>query len=49
MAYPEADILVLGKEGIVKTDYKVTEHYLVMKSFINNPEGMLHQLLATPA
>lgn len=48
MAYPEADILVLGEDGIVKTDYKETDHYRVMKSFINNPEGMLRHLLAPP-
>ncbi|MFK7890664.1 MAG: AAA family ATPase, partial [Granulosicoccus sp.] len=41
MAYPEADILVLGEDGIVKTDYKETEHFQVMKNFISNPEGML--------
>lgn len=45
MAYPDADILVLGENGIVKTEYKETEHYTVMKSFISNPEGMLKQLL----
>lgn len=45
MGYPDADILVLGEEGIVKTDYKETEHFRVMKSFINNPEGMLRELL----
>ncbi len=48
MAFPDADILVLGEEGIVKTDYKDTEHYQITKSFINNPDGMLQQLLASP-
>lgn len=48
MAYPEADILVLSEDGIVKTGYKETEHYRVMKSFMSNPEGMLQQLLASP-
>lgn len=47
MAYPEADILVLGENGIVKTDYEETEHYQVMKSFIGNRERMLRQLLAS--
>ncbi|MFK7859970.1 MAG: AAA family ATPase [Granulosicoccus sp.] len=48
MAYPDADILVLGDDGIVKTDYKETDHYRVMKSFMNNPEGMVRQLLEPP-
>jgi len=46
MAYPEADILVLGENGIEKTHYEETEHYQVMKSFINNRDGMLKELLA---
>lgn len=45
MAYPDAEILVLGEEGIVSTEYKDTEHFQVMKSFINNPESMIRQLL----
>lgn len=39
MAYPEADILVLGNDGIKKTAYEDTEYYQVMKNFINNREG----------
>jgi len=46
MAYPDADILVLGENGIEKANYEETEHYQVMKSFINNRGGMLKQLLA---
>ncbi len=46
MAYPEADILVLGEDGIVKTGYEDTEHYRLTKQFINNREAMLHRLLA---
>ena len=45
MAYPEADILVLGDEGLKKTAYEDTEHFQVMKSFIDNREGMLKHLL----
>jgi len=47
MAYPEADILVLGENGLEKAVYEDTEHYQVMKSFINNREGMLRELLAS--
>jgi len=45
MAYPDAEILVLGEKGLVKTAYEDTEHYHVMKSFMNNHEGMLRELL----
>lgn len=45
MAYPEADILVLGDDGMVKTAYEETEHYQVMKSFLGNRERMLRELL----
>ena len=45
MAYPDAEILVLGEKGLVKTAYEDTEHYQVMKSFMNNHEGMLRELL----
>ena len=47
MAYPEADILVLGENGITRTDYEDTEHYQVTKSFLANREGMLRQLFAS--
>ena len=45
MAYPEADILVLGDEGLQKTEYEDTEHFQVTKSFIDNHKGMLDRLL----
>ena len=48
MAYPEADILVLGEKGLEKTEYEETEHYQVMKSFLTNREGMLNELLTSP-
>lgn len=46
MAYPEADIMVLNDDGIFKTDYEETEHYQIMKSFLDNRKRMLRQLLA---
>ena len=49
MAYPDADILVLDETGIMKTEYTDTEHFRVMKSFINNPDGMLKELLNSPS
>ena len=47
MAYPEADILVLGENGLEKTAYEDTEHYQVTKSFMVNRERMLRQLLSS--
>ncbi|MFK8079074.1 MAG: AAA family ATPase [Granulosicoccus sp.] len=47
MAYPEADILVLGDNGIARTEYRDTEHFQLMKHFMNNPEGMVEQLLGS--
>jgi len=44
LAYPEADIYEI-KEGIRKVSYEETEHYKVMRDFINNREKMLRILL----
>ena len=45
MAYPDADIHVLGDSGIEKTNYKDTEHYQITRSFVNDPDGLLKKLL----
>lgn len=45
ITFPDAEILELSKDGIRKTDYKDTEHYKISKSFLENPEKMLHYLL----
>lgn len=47
MAFPDAEIFEFTENGIAKTDYKNTEHYKVTKSFLENPERMLHYLLNT--
>lgn len=44
MAYPNSEILTFSEKGLVKTPYKETEHYLVTKRFLNNPQGMLQEL-----
>lgn len=44
MAFPNAEIFELSKRGIRKTDYKDTEHYLITKRFLDNPEKMMHYL-----
>lgn len=45
MAYPRAEIYQLSDEGIERADYKNTEHYIVTKQFLDNPERMLKYLL----
>lgn len=44
MAYPDAVIYEI-KQDIRKVEYKETEHYQIMKVFINNFEGMLDILI----
>lgn len=46
MAYPDSTIIQLTPQGLCQTDYRQTEHYLVMKEFANNHEKMLEILLA---
>lgn len=46
MAYPGAYIYVLSKdEGICRTPYEQTEHYIVTREFLNHPEKMIQYLL----
>jgi predicted ATPase len=47
MAYPDAWIYALGAEGIRKTPYTETEHYLITRRFLGNPERSLSELLAS--
>lgn len=44
MAYPEADIFVLSEKGAVKTAFEETEHYTIMRHFLENPDKMLRYL-----
>lgn len=44
LAYPNAKILVLDRDGIAPTRYQDTEHYAVTKSFLQDPEAMLRRL-----
>jgi predicted ATPase len=46
MAYPNATILLLDEEGIRPVAYEETEHYVVTREFLANPERMLRELLA---
>lgn len=45
LAFPGADIYVLDNGSITSTPYMKTEHYILTKQFLNNPERMLKELL----
>ncbi len=45
LAYPAAKILYCGPEGLVPIRYEDTEHYTITRQFLNNPTGMLAELL----
>jgi len=44
MAYPEARIYVFGPDGIRDVPYLKTDHYLVTRGFLSNPERTLSAL-----
>ena len=45
MAYPNAQILWIGEDGVIPIDYMDTEHYQVTKQFMENHEAMLRVLM----
>ena len=45
MAYPDAEIYTLTRDGITKTPYERTEHYLVTRDFLNHPQRSIQRLL----
>lgn len=45
MAYPDSIIYDLSAEGIRKTTWEQTEHYIVTKQFLNHRDRMLRDLL----
>lgn len=45
MAYPNSRIFEITEEGFRIVKYQETEHYVVMKSFLNNTEKMLDFLM----
>ncbi len=47
MAYPDALIYVLDQEGIRRVPYAETDHYLVTRGFLSNPQRSLDVLLAS--
>ncbi|WP_028609843.1 AAA family ATPase [Paenibacillus harenae] len=44
MAYPDSKIYRLTPDGIEKTTLEETDHYILMKQFMNNRERMLREL-----
>jgi predicted ATPase len=44
LAYPHATIYQVTNEGLKEISYKETDHYLITKSFLNNPKAMLDEL-----
>lgn len=44
MAYPDAVIYNLTTDGIERSTLEETDHYILMKQFMNNREKMLHEL-----
>jgi predicted ATPase len=49
MAYPDAWIYEFSREGIRRIAYEETEHYLVTRDFLANPQRMLQVLLERDA
>ena len=45
MTFPNAQILEFSQDGIKEVKYQDTEHFQITKSFLENPEKMLHYLL----
>ncbi len=47
MAYPDALIYQVSKDGITQIAYEDTEHYQITKAFLNNRNPMLKELFLT--
>jgi predicted ATPase len=45
MAYPDAWLYQITSEGLVRSEYRQTEHYAVAKRFLMNPEAEVQRLL----
>ncbi|MFT8363695.1 MAG: AAA family ATPase [Sporolactobacillus sp.] len=46
MAYPDAELFVLSESGMKKTNYRDTDHYLITRHFLEDPQKMLRYLFA---
>lgn len=45
MTFPDAEVLEITEAGIRSVNYKVTEHYIVTKRFMDAPEKIVEELL----
>jgi predicted ATPase len=45
MAYPNAWLYQITAGGLKRIEYRETEHYIVSKRFLNDPEGQMKRLL----
>ncbi|MFC4310736.1 AAA family ATPase [Steroidobacter flavus] len=46
MAYPDAWLYQITADGLKRVEYRDTEHYIVSKRFLNDPEGQMERLLS---
>lgn len=46
LAYPNASIIVLNTDGYRETAYADTEHYKIVKSFLNDPQEAIRRLFS---
>ena len=46
LAYPGATLYQFDDDGIRETGYRETDHYLVTREFLNNPERILQHLFS---
>lgn len=49
LAYPEATIFLLDRDGLRNVRYEETEHYAVTKAFLQDPAGRMRQLFGAHA
>ena len=45
MAFPGAKVYEFSKQGIEQKNYKETEHFQIMKNFLQNPEQLINIIL----
>ncbi|MBQ3237111.1 MAG: AAA family ATPase [Oscillospiraceae bacterium] len=45
MAFPGARVYEFSEEGLEEKDYRETEHFQLMKSFMQNPDRMMRYIL----
>ena len=46
MAYPGAGLYQITSEGLARIEYRQTEHYIISKRFLNDPDTQLARLLS---